>query len=416
MVVSGTRRRVAVVVGAGFSAALTGTHLPMLGSAPLPTLQNLGGDLLSFARAIPAPFRGELDFADPVIAEAVDILQDNESRPVDERYDFEQLVSLVAIRRSLFASTLAERINPVPKGANPAVFRCLIALVGQMIAKDLGLFDTGRANRNYWYRVNDQVRATELYQNVRQIAAAHDVTFISFNYDGILEACLDFRYIGPGPTPDSILYLVERSHGLPMIMPEHIGGHDTRNFAAISEFPNLVTVLKPHGSIHFYRLRSGVEEVSGGNQITALHPRLDIGFDPGRQQRDIKDVSFWRWADSVPFIVPPLLSKENLLSSEYFREILRQMVEVLERAEVVISIGFSLPPSDLHICAAFELVTWTRKKLGLCFYRSPTDSTLQNWRRVARGANLQILTDRGLPTDSDVAIRDFWAEISRFIA
>jgi hypothetical protein len=184
MAASGTRRRVAVVVGAGFSAALTGTHSPILGSAPLPTLQNLSGDLLGFARGIPAPFRSELDFADSVIAEAIDILQDNESRPVNERYDFEQLISLIAIRRSLFASTLAERVNPVPSGANLAAFRCLIALVGQMIAKDLGLFPTGRANRNYWYRVNDQARAVELQENVRKIAFEHDVTFISFNYDG----------------------------------------------------------------------------------------------------------------------------------------------------------------------------------------------------------------------------------------
>jgi hypothetical protein len=90
-----------------------------------------------------------------------------------------------------------------------------------------------------------------------------------------------------------ILYLVERSHGLPIIVPEHIGGHDTRNFAYTSGFPNFRTVLKPHGSIHFYRLRPGVEEVSGGNQIIALHPRLDIHFDPSKQQRDIQDVSFW---------------------------------------------------------------------------------------------------------------------------
>ena len=122
--------------------------------------------------------------------------------------------------------------------------------------------------------------------------------------------------------PPPFLYLPERSHGVPFVMPEHLGPVDTRDLSPSSGLSRLATVLKPHGSIHFFRLRPGVAEASSGRQIVAVHPRFDIEFNPATMRRDIPEVSFWRWADAVPLIVPPLLNKDSMLSSDYFQEIL----------------------------------------------------------------------------------------------
>jgi len=122
-------------------------------------------------------------------------------------------------------------------------------------------------------------------------------------------------------------------------MPEHLGPVDTRDLSPSSGLSRLATVLKPHGSIHFFRLRPGVAEASSGRQIVAVHPRFDIEFNPATMRRDIPEVSFWRWADAVPLIVPPLLNKDSMLSSDYFQEILSLCVEALRAADAVVCIG-----------------------------------------------------------------------------
>src|SRR2546427_3512578 len=139
--------------------------------------------------------------------------------------------------------------------------------------------------------------------------------------------------------PPPFLYLPERSHGVPFVMPEHLGPVDTRDLSPSSGLSRLATVLKPHGSIHFFRLRPGVAEASSGRQIVAVHPRFDIEFNPATMRRDIPEVSFWRWADAVPLIVPPLLNKDSILSSDYFQEILSLCVEALRAADAVVCIG-----------------------------------------------------------------------------
>lgn len=357
--------------------------------------------------------RRELPFSDAILAEARSVLLDNESRAIDERFDFEHLISLLTVRIALFSGggTLSERLAS-PAGSRPEVLRCLLALLGLLVASRVGLTPSLKANRNYWYRVNDSERAIAFQAGLHSLVKTRHPTFVSFNYDGILEAFLDI-VLGATQFPE-FLYLTELSHAVPMVMPEHVAFRvDTRD---LTRLRGVARVLKPHGSIHFFRLRPEIEGVFRGSQIVALHPRLDLRFNPDTGQRDIPYAGFWEFADPVPFIVPPVLNKERLLNTEYFKEVLRLTVEVLQSAKTIICLGFSLPASDLHLCAAFDLVRWQGKRLALCFRGGPQDSTLANWRRVARGADIHVLSDAGIPTNNASAIAEFWQSVFQLAA
>jgi len=208
-------------------------------------------------------------------------------------------------------------------------------------------------------------------------------------------------------------YLVELSHAIPLAMPEHVySRRETRDF---SRTPRLPIVLKPHGSIHFFQLREELRGLMGGPTMAAVQPRLDLGFNPTTMERDIPDIQFWEFADPVPFIIPPIVNKESYFGGSYFQALLRLVVEALQKADHILVSGFSLPPSDLHVSAAFGTVDWHEKKLGLAFRANSGDRTESHWKRVAGDAQTTVLSDKGIPMESAEAINEFWGAVKRFL-
>ena len=137
-------------------------------------------------------------------------------------------------------------------------------------------------------------------------------------------------------------------------------------------------------------------------------------------QRDIDTVSFWKYANPVPFIIPPVLNKESYLSLDYSKIIIPQMIEAMSAAELIISLGFSIPRSDLHINAFFQLVAEAEmekrnKKIGLIFKSSINDQTLSNWTRIFGNKNLSVINDQGIPVLSVDEINDMWEKINSLI-
>lgn len=405
------KKRVTVIVGSGFSAALTSGERPVMGSQPLPTLNNLTESVLShmkFLRDRP----GSLQFSASTVQQAVNLLEKNVSRPASERYSFEELLSLLAIESSLSQGSSSAVLSDLP-GANPQILPCVLFCLSHLFTTRLSYDGSHRANPNFWYKVNDPKRAREFKEGLWRLVDEHDVTFISFNYDGLIEAFLDWWIGDADQQQRGYRYVVELSHALPIASPEHVFARpDMRNFVQMSNPP---FVLKPHGSIHFFQLRSELKSLTGGLTLAGLHPRLDIGFNPTTDQRDIADIRFWEFADPAPVIIPPLLSKQSYLDGDYFQAILRLIVEAVQKAERVLVMGFSLPPSDLHVCAAFEAINWNDKKLGLVFKEGPADDTEMHWKRVAGGQSLSMTINTGIPLGSVSTVNRFWKEVSDFL-
>src|SRR5260370_31274206 len=93
-------------------------------------------------------------------------------------------------------------------------------------------------------------------------------------------------------------------------MPEFYETPDTRHLNRFS----VPIILKPHGSIHFFRAKDGGDS----DRIVAGHPRLDLGFNPWTMQRDIGGSRFLVFVGRVPGIVPAVFNKGTLFPWEYF--------------------------------------------------------------------------------------------------
>jgi hypothetical protein len=364
---------------------------------------------VKFLRAKP----GSLQFSAITVQQVIAVLEKNIGRPASERYSFEELLSLLAIESSLSQGSSSPVLSDLP-GSNPQLLRCVLFCLSHLFATRLSYDGSHRANRNFWYKVNDPERAREFKEGLWRLVDEHDVTFISFNYDGLIEAFLDF-WIGDADQQErGYRYFVELSHALPMTSPEHVFARpDMRNLVQMSKPP---LVLKPHGSIHFFQLRPELKGLTGGLTLAGSHPRLDIGFNSATGQRDIGDIRFWEFADPAPVIIPPLLSKQSYLDGDYFQAMLRLIVEAVQQAERVLVVGFSLPPSDLHVCAAFEAINWSDKKLGLVFREGPADDTEIHWKRVAGGQAISMTINTGVPLDSTTSVKSFWKTVSDFVS
>lgn len=418
-----TKKKVSLIVGSGFSSALTSGPRPPLGNLPVPTLSGLTGAVLKHVLGRDQGQLSEAPFPSETIQATISMLERNERLDPDCRYDYEQLISLLPIKSSLFADLLPS--TKLPKAGknlsieeNQDILRCLIYFTLSMLAECLAIDGKLTKNRNIFYSVKDTSRVRAFQDELRRLIDECDITFISFNYDGLLEAFLDCKL---GEDPPLFHYHPEISHGLPIVRPENVLGtfDPARTYRIMQDRPPLV--LKPHGSMHFHQLKDPIRKLTNGPFLAAVTPRFDIGFDQKTMQRDIPDVPFWNFADPIPFIIPPLINKEAFFSLDYSKTVLGWVVERLVDAEVIVSLGFSIPRSDLYISALLELVAQSTvgrrpKKLGLIYRSGPNDRTASNWRRIFGNAAIEEIETEGIDVSSVEAIKSLWVKIFRSIS
>ncbi|MBA2848249.1 hypothetical protein G4V39_04535 [Thermosulfuriphilus ammonigenes] len=209
-------------------------------------------------------------------------------------------------------------------------------------------------------------------------------------------------------------------------MPEHIhfkNGRifiqDARDFNKIKEnMPSTPLVLKPHGSIHFYPIKPETAKLINIHWV-ALHPRFDIGFNPQTMQRDIPDVLSWHFINPVPLIVPPIINKDGYIKNNYCKKIFKLVANELMQAEKIISLGFSIPRSDLHVASLLHIVATNKnfgyKSIGIVYKKSKTDTTPENWIRIFGEKSVDILEENGIPIASTEEFENFWNKLIAFI-
>src|SRR5262249_13347399 len=347
-----------------------------------------------------------------LLEQSLSALRTNVARPEKEKYNFEEMLSLLAIAPTLSRTSHSPALSRM-LGVNPDVLRCVLFCLSHFFTANLSYDGKTHANRNFWYKVNAADRAISMKQGIWDLVDNYEVRFISFNYDGFIEAFLDWWIGQTDQQARGYRYFVELSHAIPLTMPEHVYfQRETRDFSRLARVP---LVLKPHGSIHFFQLREELKGLMTGPTVSAVHPRLDIGFNPDSGQRDIGNVQFWEFADPAPLIIPPILNKDSYFGASYFQTMLRLVVETLHEAESVLVLGFSLPSSDLHVCAAFGAIDWTGKRLALAYRADSGDATEAHWRRSAEGADVAVLTNRGIPVDTADNITKFWKSVQNFL-
>lgn len=297
------------------------------------------------------------------------------------------------------------------------MLNCLLYFIPRLFADRLAIDGELQKNRNFFYAVRreDVVRAFQ--EELWRFCDNNNVTFVSFNYDGLLEAFLDCA-LGPGTEQIIFRYYPESSHGIPLTMPEYaLGRQFGHNFSdrKLKEARSSPMIFKPHGSMHFYTIRPEMAKIMGAPSMLAVHPRFGM---PGIAHNDIPELSIWDSASPAPFIIPPVMNKDQFLLEDYSRLVIPKMIRALRDADYIVSLGFSIPRSDLYIRSLLRLLNHGPKRekdIALIWQERSGDATLENWCSLFGEGSIKHRVDTGLPLESVRAVKLFWNQIEQFL-
>lgn len=208
-----SKTKTVVIVGSGFSAALTAdspeSSAPgVVGNAALPTLSNLTRVLGEHAeQELRRRGSDKFPFQRETLRQSLSNLQSATLTSGAEQ-NFEEFIS--------------------SKVSAPKVFDCTVYFLFDLFARRLSLERQNRANRNFWYKVNRADEAEAFRKALFHLVDSYDVFFVSFNYDGLLEALLDTPF---GKQKPEFRYFAEISHAFDVVMPEFYETPDARNLS-----------------------------------------------------------------------------------------------------------------------------------------------------------------------------------------
>ncbi len=410
-----------IVVGAGFSAALTGGNNPMIGNGPLPTLQRLGKELSQFAHDSNKRWDAEGQFSDKTICHGLTLLKQTFEADSNPDTNFEQFISMLASQKSFLEQFPSANRPDLPQN-DPYVLDFIIFLLCQLFEDRLGKGSTTLFNKfnslYFEYHVRCTVRKDAFvagffdlmdYNNREQ--ESNKISFISLNYDGLLEAFIgntaEFHAMGT--------YNPNGSHGIPFRHPLDGFFRNDQNFDPPQK-RYLTKILKPHGSIHFYKLKNSSYRLTGGALFSSFIPIfMRSGWYVASPIMGNQFINLADYFEPTPFIIPPTFNKDIHLGSDYFNEALIQSHRAITKARNIVVIGFSLPPSDLHLWAALQSIDWTDKQVFICDIEKEDGDAFKNWSRVARGAKVELLPFEGLPCDTEPNIKNFFDDLKKRI-
>ena len=189
-------------------------------------------------------------------------------------------------------------------------------------------------NRAFLRRIQDALDGTEVAGTIMEFArhcAEIDATCVTFNYDDFLDAAL-----------------YATNHWNPYWGYGFFCRPSANTVSEFSQGPNSsdLLLLKLHGSVNWWP-RLGYTKPFALDAIVHHH-----GWDISRRlyRRDVVA----RHLEPEPVIVPPVLSKSDLVAQPVLRLVWSLAHEHLSTADSVTFIGYSFPPADTAARVLFE--------------------------------------------------------------
>jgi hypothetical protein len=156
---------------------------------------------------------------------------------------------------------------------------------------------------------------------------------ITFNYDDLFDwALLHTDEFHPGKT---LPWVCRTGYGFTCEPSESVRPMDSRITG-----PDPVYLLKLHGSFN-WRIRAGHHPPYVPESI------VHHGTWYGHKAPWIAEVQPQGFLERLPFIVPPVMTKDAILKEPVLRTVWTRAYEVLELADEIVFLGYSLPTTDL---------------------------------------------------------------------
>lgn len=156
--------------------------------------------------------------------------------------------------------------------------------------------------------------------------------FISFNYDDLFDWALTRAgdvYPGKG-----YLWVRRTGYGFDCDVSEPCRSLDNRLSG-----PDYSYLLKLHGSFN-WRIRAG--------HRPPYVPESIVHHETWYEKETwTAEVQSWPSLEHQPFIVPPVMTKSAIMQEPVLRAVWTRAYEVLEKAQEVVFVGYSLPTTDL---------------------------------------------------------------------
>jgi len=205
-----------------------------------------------------------------------------------------------------------------------------------------------------FHRIGWQVKIDKLVRYLRRRCAddaAH--TFVSFNYDLVLEHAIERA---------GLPWSADAGYGFPfawLATADPNPNHGAPVVAHVAAATSRITVLKPHGSLNWFTPRRAEDVdtppvLAANSEGTVRYPRTL------RPHAEVRFPTLWYPIEVTPLIVPPSASKNTAMP--LLRTIREHEAVAIREADEAYVLGWSMPASDKDQVALVRRAVARRRK------------------------------------------------------
>lgn len=173
----------------------------------------------------------------------------------------------------------------------------------------------------------------------------NNISCLTFNYDDLLDEALWSRNPEPASDSPTSNWKWHPNGGYGFFCKSSVSLTIDEEVMAISA----MRLLKMHGSLN-WRIKLGAPMPYTSDSIVHHEPWLKSHLHPRWREPDVIN----RQLQPQPFIVPPVLSKADLVSHPILRLVWSQAYQELKNADSVTFVGYSMPRTDVTSATLFS--------------------------------------------------------------
>jgi hypothetical protein len=167
---------------------------------------------------------------------------------------------------------------------------------------------------------------------------SEDISFISLNYDLLLEILLQHSYYNQSKIPSERYYITSaKMYQFPMTWVGLRSMSTGMIFGDDNDRAN-PQIVKLHGSVNWFWSGTSPSETIFYKNLMEDENRVNRNIDAGL----------------IPYIIPPVMDKNSFYNHIMIKSLWKKANELLHNADEIYIIGFSFPQTDISIRFLFQ--------------------------------------------------------------